>query len=188
MAKGILERVTELELKVQGLEAMRSALEWLGATIQGQTEALNIVVEELGSEFGQKVAANHARRQEVRRQEAIQQAKDALKQLIDAGILTETDTIEKNVMLVGVVTKDDVVVQEHEAGILENFPQECQDALLGKTVGATWDGPKGVLKIEKIYAFKKAEPKKVADLSSEDAPALALVPTEPAQATEGNAQ
>lgn len=184
VAASVLERLSALELKVQGLESLRQALEWLGATIQGQTEALDIVVEEIAAsvdkDLPQKIGANHERRNEARRQAAIQESKNAMKQLIENGILTETDTATDGTMLVGIVTqevKDEKgetvknekgepvtkVAHEFESGLFQNFPPELQAAVRGKGAGASWDGPRGKFELHKIYAFKRSDAPKVVE-------------------------
>lgn len=204
MNKSILERIAALEqqvgkvdtleLRVAGLEPMREAIEWLGATIQGQTEALNIVVEELGTEFGQKVTANHARRQEARRQAeeaerqaAIQASKDAVQKLIEGGILVPAEKAGPRTMMIGLVTKDDKVVQPYEAGIFENFPPELQAALQDQPVESGWDGPKGRFVLKEVYQFRKPTAAQkvdgLADTVEQQQPAA---PEAPAAETNGN--
>ncbi len=165
----ILERLEELEVKVKGLEAVREGLEWLGATVQGQTEALDVVTEELNKKFenfGQDVLKNHQARQEARRQQAIQQSKDNVAKMVASGSLVVQEVSGPGTIVVGTVTKGETVVHSYEVGFFENFPPALQEAIKDKGVGAAYDGPKGVFTVIEIYAANK-QPKVVEGLSAE---------------------
>jgi hypothetical protein len=173
----LLERITGAEDRLATFEKAFQAIDELLQRTSGQhrgalqnvVEVLNAVIRLQGDGFDARVEEEVLAARTRRAQEQLSKAKEVLQTLVDNKVLVPSETITEDSVLVGkeLDLAGNLVGLGEAQAEFSQFTGPARAALLGKGVGAKFEGPEGQFEVTAIY-----RPNPDAEKGSEPTPAV----------------
>lgn len=152
--KSVLERVQELELQVRQLTAVADQTNMVRQTVGEVIEVVQTMLGELGPDFEKKIEVRLQEKRDEMRRERDKRAADAVKQMLDNGILVQTDEATEDSLIVGrEFNLEGEVIAERIQAVFGMFSPPVKEAILGKGVGTIYESETGKFEVLEVYKF-----------------------------------
>jgi len=149
--RNALERITQIESDLTAMVgAVQQALQTIEARIGAQSEILDAVIQEIGSDqINSRIEATRA----ARAVEQADTAKEGLKKALDAGELAPAAIIGEKSVITGVEhdSKGELVPPGYVQLGYNTVKPEFQEKMLGQPVGFKFETAEGTFEITGIY-------------------------------------
>lgn len=177
----VLERVQKLEQEMREAERLGSLVGNLRQTIGEVIEVVQAILAEQGEDFEKKIEGRMQAKRDAVRRERDKRAADAVNQMVETGVLTATDVVEDDTLVVGrEFDANGELTSDRVQAVFSMFAESVRNGIKGQGVGAVYETPQGKFEVLEIYKFVKPT------LPTEEAPADALEilpPPAPAEET-----
>lgn len=167
VAKGAIERISEIEQSLPGLiNAVNQGFVEFNSRVAGLAEVVEALVQKLGPEEVQSILA--ARRTE-RDQQRVEQAKQWLAQQVEAGSLAPAEAVTERSLLVGVETdaEGNAVPPGRIQLTIDRVNTEIRELLMGKPAGTKIQTPGGTT-FEVLEVYNITESTHTAEATAQD--------------------
>ena len=161
--KTILERVQDVEeaekQTSKAIGTLNQQTGFLRETLGNVVEVLQASLAESGSVFEANVDKRVAAKRIELREQQDQRARDAVKQMVEAGTLVPVDVITEDTLITGrqFNLQGEISVPLIQ-GPYSSYTESLQGALLGKNLGFVYEGPEGKFEVTEIYKFATPAP------------------------------
>lgn len=175
----LLERVEIAEQKLESIEKVLPQMHGdlnerfedgsnrMRGDLQGIVKVLNAVIKLQGAGFDARIEEQIRADDRKRDEERLTKAKAVFQKLVDDKALIPGETVTEQCLLVGkeVDATGNVIGLGYAQAEFAQFTPEAKAGLLGKGVGAKYDGPNGGFIVDAIYVqnpdFKPPTPETV---------------------------
>jgi hypothetical protein len=186
----LLERTERLEKTLQMVysEFQESTQKYQNA-LSGIIEVIDAIIALQGNAFELRVQEEVTAQRTKRSEKKLEAAKNVLQSLVDSGAFVVAEVISKDSIIVGrELDKEGNVLGLGRVQVqLSQFSEEGQAFLLGKGIGAKYEGEKGFFEVTAVY--DPAPPKvEAAPQATPESKTLAQVMVETVEATQAETQ